>query len=59
MSMWPRPKTIDQLIREELKEAERGLLEALSGMEYAQAIVAYQQQRVNRLREQLRSRKEN
>lgn len=50
-----RKPTAWQAADAELKEAELALLQARSGLEYAQAMVGYHQARVNRLRSFTRS----
>lgn len=45
-----RVPTPAELAQRELEEAERELLKAQSGREYADAMVTYQQRRVTRLR---------
>lgn len=51
--LWKQPAATDVAYRE-LMQAERNLLNAQSGVEYAQAIVEYETKRVARLREYLR-----
>ncbi len=48
--LFSRP-TATKLAEEELRNAEKSLLEAQSAMEYASAIVSYNQNRVARLRD--------
>lgn len=50
---WKQPAAADVAYRE-LVQAERNLLAAQSGVEYAQAMVEYESKRVTRLREYLR-----
>ena len=42
--------TIKELVAQELAEAERALLNAQTGQEYAAAIMSYNQARIRRLR---------
>ena len=48
--LFSRP-TATKIAEEELRNAEQSLLEAQSAMEYAAAIVSYNQSRVARLRD--------
>lgn len=48
-----RKPSVEVLIAQELQEAERSLLRAQSGKEYAEQMVAYHNKRVSRLRSQL------
>ena len=48
--LFSRP-TATKVAQEELRDAEQSLLGALSAMEYATAIVSYNQNRVARLRD--------
>lgn len=56
MSWWQgvkalfQPKAVSDLVAAELKEAERSLLACLSAQEFAAAMVAYERQRVTRLK---------
>lgn len=47
-------RTLQQMARTELDEAERKLMEARSGLEYAASMVQYHTTRRDRLRAQLR-----
>lgn len=49
-SLFSRP-TATKIAEEELRNAEQALLEALTAMEYATALVSYNQSRVARLRD--------
>lgn len=42
-------RTVDDLAKNELKEARKGLLQAQAGLEWAQAMVTYHQTRIARL----------
>ena len=44
-----KQKTPEQLIKEELIDAQRELLKARSGLEYAQAMCQYHEARIRRL----------
>lgn len=48
-----KPKTIREIIAKELKEAHLRKLEAESGLEYAKALVVYNNERIRRLQERL------
>ena len=48
-----RPKTIREIIAVELKEAHFKKLQAESGMEYAKALAAFNEQRIIRLQKRL------
>jgi len=48
-----KPKTIHEIIAKELREAHLKKLEAESGVEYAQSVVAYNDQRIKRLEQRL------
>lgn len=48
--LFSRP-TVTKIAEQELRYAEQSLLEAQSAMEYASAIVSYNQSRVARLRD--------
>ena len=48
-----RPRTINEVIAKELREAHLKKLEAESGVEYARSIVIYNEQRIKRLYERL------
>lgn len=54
-----RKKTPLELASEELADAERLLLEAQSGVEYAKAMVSYNADRVKRLRAYIATQGEN
>lgn len=53
--LWDMPPALD-MAKMELAKAERELLEAQTGVEYAQAMVVYNTQRVERLRAFLESK---
>lgn len=42
-------RTVDDLAKNELREAQEGLLQAQTGLEWAQAMVTYHQTRIARL----------
>jgi hypothetical protein len=48
-----RTPSPEELIARELDQARRGLLEALTGRDYASAMVLYHETRIDRLRAQL------
>jgi hypothetical protein len=48
-----RTPSPEELIARELDQARRGLLEAQTGRDYATAMVAYHETRIDRLRTQL------
>ena len=48
-----RAKTIREIIAKELREAHNEKLKAESGVEYAQSIVQYNEQRIIRLQKRL------
>jgi len=48
-----RTPSPEELIARELDQARRGLLEALTGRDYANAMVLYHETRIDRLRAQL------
>lgn len=48
-----RSPSPEELIARELDQARRGLLEALTGRDYANAMVLYHETRIDRLRAQL------
>lgn len=48
-----RKPTVAELVKAELEEASRKLLNAQSGLEYAEAMVRYETARVRRLQEAL------
>ena len=48
-----KPKTINEIIAKELREAVIKKLEAESAVEYARSIVQYNQQRIERLEKRL------
>ena len=48
-----RKPSPEELVARELDEARRGLLEAMTGRDYANAMVAYHEARIARLRAQL------
>jgi len=48
-----RTPSPEELIARELDQARRGLLEALTGRDYANAMVLYHETRIDRLRSQL------
>jgi hypothetical protein len=48
-----RTPSQEELIARELDQARRGLLEAQTGRDYATAMVAYHETRIDRLRAQL------
>ena len=48
-----KPKTINEIIAKELREAHLKKLEAESAVEYAQSIVQYNQDRIKRLEQRL------
>ena len=48
-----RPRSPEEDMARELFEARKALLEALSGQEYAQAMVSYHQARIKRLQASL------
>jgi hypothetical protein len=48
-----RTPSPEELIARELDQARRGLLEALTGRDYANAMVIYHETRIDRLRAQL------
>jgi len=48
-----RPKTINEIIAKELREAHIKKLEAESAVEYAASIVQYNQDRIQRLEKRL------
>lgn len=45
-----RPMSVEALARRELEEAQRELLEAETGMDFARAMVAYHTDRIDRLK---------
>ena len=51
-SLWRTPSP-RELIARELDEAQRSLLEAQTGRDYANAMVSYHETRIDRLRMQL------
>lgn len=53
-----RTPSATELAARELDQAERALLEAQSGREYADAMVTYHSDRIDRLRRYLREGKE-
>jgi len=53
-SLWRTPSP-RELIARELDEAQRSLLEAQTGRDYANAMVSYHETRIDRLRIQLES----
>ena len=48
-----KPKTINEIIAKELREAHLKKLEAESAVEYARSIVTYNEQRIERLEKRL------
>lgn len=48
-----RTPSPEELVARELDEARRGLLEALTGRDYAIAMVSYHETRIERLKAQL------
>ena len=48
-----RPKTINEIIAEELREAHLKKLQAESTVEYARSVVQYNEQRIKRLEQRL------
>lgn len=48
-----RPKTINEIIANELREAHLKKLEAESAVEYARSVVQYNEQRIKRLEHRL------
>ena len=48
-----KPKTINEIIAKELREAHLKKLEAESAVEYARSIVTYNEQRIKRLEQRL------
>jgi hypothetical protein len=48
-----KPKTINEIIAKELREAHLKKLEAESAVEYARSIVQYNEQRIKRLEHRL------
>jgi hypothetical protein len=48
-----RPKTINEIIAVELREAHLKKLQAESAVEYARSVVAYNEQRIERLNSRL------
>lgn len=48
-----KPKTINEIIAKELREAHLKKLEAESAVEYALSIVTYNEQRIERLEQRL------
>lgn len=48
-SLWRKPSPEEMMARE-LDDARRALLEALSGRDYAESMVAYHERRIDRLR---------
>ena len=54
---WFQPKTPRQMAKDELAEAERSRLQALSAAEYAEALALYHAQRIDRLTAFLESEK--
>lgn len=53
-----RRPSMRELWERELDEAQRGLNEALTGRDYAESMVAYQQRRIARLERDLRDQKD-
>ena len=48
-----RPKTIEEVIAKEMREAYLSKLEAEKALEYATSVVDYNRQRIRRLQEKL------
>ena len=48
-----KPKSIYEIINQELREAHLRKLEAESGVEYAKSVVSYNEQRIARLQKRL------
>jgi hypothetical protein len=53
-----RPKTINEIIAKELREAHLKKLEAESAVEYAASIVTYNVERIGRLQRRLKEHQE-
>ena len=53
-----RRPSMRELWERELDEARRGLNEALTGRDYAESMVAYQQRRIARLERDLKDQKD-
>jgi hypothetical protein len=49
-----RPKTIEEVIAKEMREAYLSKLEAEKALEYATSVVDYNRQRIRRLEERLK-----
>ena len=48
-----KPKTINEIIAQELREAHLKKLQAESAVEYARSVVQYNEQRIKRLEQRL------
>jgi hypothetical protein len=48
-----RPKTLQEIISKELREAQLNKLEAETAVEYAKSVVSYNEQRIVRLQKRL------
>jgi len=48
-----KPKTLNQIMAYELREAQRKKLEAESAVEYAKSVVQFNEQRIKRLEQRL------
>jgi hypothetical protein len=53
-----RPRTLEEIINKEMREAYISKLEAEKALEYASSIVEYNKQRIRRMQERLNDLKE-
>jgi len=53
-----RPRTLDEIINKELREAYISKMQAEQSLEYATSVVEYNRQRIRRLEERLRELKQ-